>query len=85
MLNKFRNILFFTILLFGLVGCSSKSFHNDMIVKTKKSLDKKNYEDIKRSYSDSLVTEKTKSKEFISVLEDKSLADIFKRNGNIRW
>ena len=78
MLNKFRNILFFTILLFGLVGCSSKSFHNDMIVKTKKSLDKKNYEDIKRSYSDSLVTEKTKSKEFISVLEDKSLADILK-------
>lgn len=78
MLNKFRNILFFTILLFGLVGCSSKSFYDDMIVKTKKSLDKKNYEDIKRSYSDSLVTEKTKSKEFISVLEDKSLADILK-------
>jgi len=78
MLNKFRNVLFFTVLLLGLVGCSSKSFHNEMVNNTEKSLDKRNFQSIQESYSNSLVTEKTKSKEFISILEDKSLGDILK-------
>ena len=78
MLNKFRKALIFAILLLGFVGCSSKSYYNEMMTKTKESLAKSDYEDIKKSYSNSLITEKEKSKEFISILEDKSLSDILK-------
>jgi hypothetical protein len=49
-----------------------------MIDKTKDSLNKQEYSDIKKSYSGSLVDEKFKNKEFISILEDKSLGDILK-------
>jgi hypothetical protein len=49
-----------------------------MLDSTKQSLDKQDYKDIKKSYSGSLVDEKFKDKEFISILEDKSLGDILK-------
>ena len=65
-----------TLLLFS--GCSSKSFHEDMIENTKKSLDKKDYGGIKQSYSDSLVDEVSIKKDYISIIDDKSLADILK-------
>jgi len=78
MLNKFRKALIFAILLLGFVGCSSKSYYNEMMTKTKESLAKNDYEDMKKSYSSSLITEKEKSKEFISILEDKALSDILK-------
>ena len=38
-------------------GCSPKSFHEDMIENTKKSLDKKDYRGIQKSYSDTLVNQ----------------------------
>ena len=60
------------------IGCSEKSYHDEMINKTKQSFDKNEYKDIKKSYSDTLVDEKFKSKEFISIIEDKSLGDILK-------
>lgn len=49
-----------------------------MIDNTKNSLDKKDYKGIKESYAGSLVDEKNVKKEFISILEDKSLGDILK-------
>jgi len=78
MFNKFKNVLFVTTILLVLVGCSTKSFHDEMLTNTEKSLDKKDYENIKTSYVNSLVNEKEKEKEFISILEDKSLGDILK-------
>jgi len=77
-LKNYKNLLFLGTLFFLLGGCSSKSYHDEMIDKTKQSFDKKDYNELKESYSASLVDEKNKSKEFISILEDKSLGDILK-------
>ena len=60
------------------VACSPKSFYNEMLENTKESLDKKDYKNMKDSYSSSLVDEKQVNKEFISILDDKSLGDILK-------
>ena len=49
-----------------------------MITNVKGSLNNGSYNEIKDSYSNSLVDEKAKGKEFISILEDKSLSDILK-------
>lgn len=73
---KLENFLIISIIIFG--GCSSKDYHEEMLENTKSSLDKENYSAIKKSYSDSLVDEKIKNKEFISILEEKSLSDILK-------
>lgn len=77
-MKNYKNLLFLGTLFFLLGGCSSKSYHDEMIDKTKQSFDKKDYNELKESYSASLVDEKNKSKEFISILEDKSLGDILK-------
>ncbi len=77
-MKKFKNLLSFTLLTIVLIGCSSKSYHEEMIENTKNSLDKKDYKAIKESYAGSLVDEKEVKKEFISILEDKSLGDILK-------
>ncbi len=78
MLKDFKNLWFLGTLFLLLGGCSSKDYHEEMLENTKSSLDKENYNAIKKSYSDSLVDEKVKDKEFISILEDKSLSDILK-------
>lgn len=77
-MKKFKNLLSFTLLTVILTGCSSKSYHEEMIDSTKNSLDKKDYKGIKESYAGSLVDEKDTKKEFISIIEDKSLGDILK-------
>jgi hypothetical protein len=77
-LKKYRNLLSFTILTLLLSGCSSKSYHEEMIANTKNSLDKKEYKSLQESYSGSLVNEKEVKKEYISILDDKSLGDILK-------
>ena len=77
-MKKFKNLLSFTLLTVMLTGCSSKSYHEEMIDSTKNSLDKKDYKGIKESYAGTLVDEKNVKKEFISILEDKSLGDILK-------
>lgn len=78
MLKDYKSILFLGGLFLLLSGCSSKSYHDEMIKKAKDSLNKEDYQELKESYSNSLVNEKSKSKEFISILEDKSLSDILK-------
>ncbi|QKF65739.1 hypothetical protein AVENP_0159 [Arcobacter venerupis] len=70
-----KSLLVVTLLL---SGCSSKSYHEEMITNTKNSLDKKEYKGIQESYSSSLVNEKEVKKEYISILDDKSLGDILK-------
>lgn len=77
-MKKYRNLLSFTVLTLLLSGCSSKSYHEEMITNTKNSLDKKEYKGIQESYSSSLVNEKEVKKEYISILDDKSLGDILK-------
>jgi hypothetical protein len=78
MLKDYKNILFLGTLFVLLSGCSSKSYHDEMTKNAKNSLNKEDYNELKKSYSTSLVDEKSKSKEFISILEDKSLSDILK-------
>jgi hypothetical protein len=77
-LKNFKTLIPFAIFTLLFVGCSEKSYHDEMIDNTKQSLDKQDYKNIKKSYSGSLVDEKFKDKEFISILEDKSLGDILK-------
>ena len=78
MLKDYKSILFLGGLFLLLSGCSSKSYHDEMIKNAENSLNKEDYKELKESYSNSLVDEKSKSKEFISILEDKSLSDILK-------
>ncbi|MDZ7818129.1 MAG: hypothetical protein U5K55_05740 [Aliarcobacter sp.] len=77
-MKNFKTLIPFTIFTLIFMGCSEKSYHNEMVDSAKQSLDKKDYKNIKKSYSSSLVDEKFKDKEFISILEDKSLGDILK-------
>ena len=88
-MKKFNTLIPFAIFTLLFVGCSEKSYHDEMIDSTKQSLAKQDYKDIKKSYSDSLVDEKFKDKEFISILEDKSLGDILKEmeliDGNLYY
>ena len=77
-MKNIKNLLSFSLLTILFVGCSPKSYHNEVIENTKNSLDKKEYKGIKESYSGSLVDEKQVNKEFISIIDDKSLADILK-------
>ena len=78
MLKSFKLLSFVvtSIIFFG--ACSNKSYHEEMVENTKSSLDKKDYKGMKESYAGSLVDEKDVKKEFISILEDKSLGDILK-------
>ena len=77
-MKNIKNLLTVCFVAMFFVACSSKSFYNEMLENTKKSLDKKDYQNLKESYSDSLVEEKQVNKEFISILDDKSLGDILK-------
>lgn len=89
MLKKFKllPLIATSILFFG--ACSDKSYHDEMLNKAKDSFDNKEYGKIKNSYASSLVDEKTKYKEFISILDDKSLGDVLKEmeliDGNLYY
>lgn len=77
-MHKVLSITFLVVLVISFSGCSSKSYHNEMIDNTKRSLAKKDYQNIKESYTEDLVSEVKKQKEYISILDDKSLGDILK-------
>ncbi len=78
MLKNYKKILLLIPFLLLFEGCSEKNYHDGVIDKTKESINKEEYSKLKNSYSGSFVDEKTKNKEFISILEDKSLGDILK-------
>ncbi len=77
-MKNIKNLLSFCLLGIVFSACSPKSYHNEVVENTKNSLDKKEYKGIKESYSSSLVDEKLVNKEFISIIDDKSLADVLK-------
>ena len=89
MLKNYKDLLFLVMMAFLFSSCSSKSYHEEMQENTKNSLDKEDYNEIKRSYSSSMVDEKHKTLDFISILEDKSLGDILKEmellDGNLYY
>lgn len=78
MLKSYKKILLLIPFLLLFEGCSEKNYHDEVIDKTKETLNKQEYSKLKNSYSGSFVDEETKNKEFISILEDKSLGDILK-------
>ncbi|WP_198304242.1 hypothetical protein [Arcobacter vandammei] len=86
-MREFKSLITISTAILLFSGCSPKSFHEDMIENTKKSLDKKDYSGIQKSYSNSLVDEVDIQKSYISVIDDKSLGDILKElemiDGNI--
>ena len=73
-----RNVSLITFAIFMLTACSTKSYHNEMTSDVKKLVNKKNYDGVRNSYSEKLVDEKNKNKEFIDILSDKSLGDVLK-------
>lgn len=77
-MREFKSLITISTAILLFSGCSPKSFHNEIIESTKKSLDKKDYNSIKQSYSGSLVDEIDIQKAYISVIDDKSLGDILK-------
>ncbi|RXJ85095.1 hypothetical protein [Arcobacter cloacae] len=78
MFKSFKIVSLVTASLLFLTSCSDKSYHSEMLAKAKASFSNDEYGEMKDSYASSLVDEKSKSKEFISILEDKSLSDILK-------
>lgn len=70
-------------------GCSDKSYNDEMLSKEKDSFDNKDYGKVKNSYAGSLIDEKVKKKEYVSILDDKSLADVLKEmeliDGNLYY
>jgi hypothetical protein len=77
-LRNYKNIIFLSSAILLFTACSPKSFHDDVVEDTKKSLNKQDYKVMKKSYAESLVEEIEKEKKYISILEDKSLGDILK-------
>ena len=63
---------------FIISGCTQKSFHNEMMEKAKESIKKEDYNNYKKSYSETLVEEKIVKKEYVSVLEEKTLSTVLK-------
>ena len=77
-MRNYKNIIFLSSAILLFTACSPKSFHDDVVEDTKKSLNKQDYKVMKKSYAESLVDEIEKEKKYISILEDKSLGDILK-------
>jgi hypothetical protein len=61
-----------------MTACSQKNYHNEMTTDVKRMVNDKSYGKIRNSYSEILVDEKNKNKEFIDILSDKSLGDVLK-------
>lgn len=73
-----KSILLIISVLLGITGCSQKDYHNEMVSDVKQTVNEKSYEKIRNSYSSKLVEQKTKNKQFIDILSDKSLGDVLK-------
>lgn len=77
-LKKLKHILLLSSCIALFTACSPKSYHQEMQEELKKSIDKQDYRSMQKSYSNTLIREVNKEKEYISILEDKTLGDILK-------
>lgn len=77
MLKRFKSGTLFLLSIILLSGCA-QNYHTEMLAQAKKSVNKKNLTSIKESYSQSLVNETKLKKEYIDILDDKSLSDVLK-------
>jgi len=73
-----RNISLSTLIIFMMTACSMKSYHDQMTTDVKKTVNEESYEGVRNSYSEELVDERNRNKEFIDILSDKSLGDVLK-------
>jgi len=73
-----KNISLLSFVIFMITACSQKSYHNEMTTDVKKIVNDKSYETVRKSYSEKLVDVKNKDKEFIDILNDKSLGAVLK-------
>jgi len=78
MVKMFKLVSLTALISMVFIGCSQKSYHGEMLSQIKKGLNTNTYTDVQKSYSKSLVDVKTKEKEYIDILTDKSLRDILK-------
>ena len=56
-MRNYKNIIFLSSAILLFTACSPKSFHDDVVEDTKKSLNKQDYKVMKKSYAESLVEE----------------------------
>ncbi len=77
---KSKSLFLVALCGFLLSACGSKSFdyHDKMVEKIKKDLDKTRFESVKKSYAKTLVDEKKVFKDYVSILEEKSLSEVLK-------
>ncbi|MAC84536.1 MAG: hypothetical protein CL624_10410 [Arcobacter sp.] len=73
-----KNVSLITVIVFMMTACSSKSYHNEMTNDAKKLINDESYNKVRKSYSEKLVNQEVKNKEFIDILNDKSLGDVLK-------
>ncbi len=64
--------------IFMVSGCGSASYHESVMQSTKKTINEQAYNEIKEGYAESFVKETVQKVDFISILEDKSVADALK-------
>ncbi len=65
-----------SVLLLVTVGCTPKSFHNEMLEKQKEALNKDDLNNLRSSYSESLIENNEVKQKYISILEDKTLSEV---------
>ncbi|MDX4064049.1 hypothetical protein Q6A84_07570 [Aliarcobacter skirrowii] len=72
-----------SVLLLVTVGCTPKSFHNEMLEKQKEALNKDDLNNLRSSYSESLIENNEVKQKYISILEDKTLSEVLNELENI--
>ena len=72
-----------SVLLLVTVGCTPKSFHNEMLEKQKEALNKDDLNNLRSSYSESLIENNEVKQKYISILEDKTLSEVLNELENM--
>lgn len=66
------------LIILTFTSCSQKSYHESVIEKTKKSFNENSLKNYQNSYSESLVKTNKAEKNYISILEEKTLNEVLK-------
>lgn len=72
-----------SVLLLVTAGCTPKSFHNEMLEKQKEALNKDDLNNLRSSYSESLIENNEVKQKYISILEDKTLSEVLNELENM--